>query len=141
MAIVAGALSGVFGHGPLSGTVSTSADGSLEVEYERFVRAHAPTTVRVILRAQAGDRHETAVWLGAEVLDFAEIDQVTPQPDAAVLSGHRITMRFGPICERSTQQLVLRLAITRPGRQELTIGLDSNCSDASAVSLSILVYP
>ena len=73
---------GVLGQGVLSKTAAMSADGSLRIEYDRFMRHHSPDTLRVTMQAPG----ETArLSLASDYLQRLDIEKVTPQP-AQVIS-------------------------------------------------------
>jgi hypothetical protein len=84
------ALSGLFGHGPLSRTHADSAAG--RVEYERFVRYGLSTDLVVTPTGSA--RGVNRVELDADYLEAFRIEHVTPEPASVQLSGPRIVYEF-----------------------------------------------
>ncbi len=74
--VLLAALLGVFGRGPLSH--AREVDGSLDVEYERFARANAPTQLR--LRVDAASDGVLRVAIDRRYLDAVPIDHVRPRP-------------------------------------------------------------
>ena len=75
------ALLGLLGRGPMSDQIVTSPDGTLTVEYERFLNHRAATTltVRVSSDVTVGGTFRLAVNL--DYLRGVEIRQITPTPD------------------------------------------------------------
>lgn len=93
-AIVVLALLGLFASGPLS--TSTAADGSglLRVEYDRFNRNGAPTTIK--LRIDTADEQEARVRLDPRFTESFTIDTVRPRPVEERSGPDGIDMVFRP---------------------------------------------
>ncbi|WP_206755458.1 MULTISPECIES: hypothetical protein [Trichocoleus] len=92
--IAVGALAGLFGSGPLSrGNVSSPSD-SLQLEYDRFGRFHAPAKLKIILGAGSEQNGKVKVWLSRSYLESTEVQQVTPQPEWVEASPDRLTYVF-----------------------------------------------
>lgn len=84
------ALAGLFGNGPLSNT--SAAAGELRVEYQRFVHADAPTTLRLSAASLSGDTARISIdrrYL--EAMDFQRID---PHPVKAESAGDAVILHF-----------------------------------------------
>lgn len=78
--IVVLALSGVFGVGPLSWSVVTADDASLEVSYQRFTRNGAPSTLSLRVPASAAVDGEVLVRIDSAYLEALEVTSITPEP-------------------------------------------------------------
>jgi hypothetical protein len=76
--LVALALLGLFGDGPLSERTLASADGQLRIEYDRFLRREAPATLRVHVAARPST--EVRVWLGRDYLERVNRREISPLP-------------------------------------------------------------
>lgn len=77
--ILAAALAGLFGHGPLSRAEAGSRDGPLHVRYDRIVRNQAPADLRLsFFLDPAGG--ETTLWLSSALVQNIELRSVMPQP-------------------------------------------------------------
>lgn len=91
--LLALAVLGLFGNGPISWTSATSDSGALEVSFERFGRRGG--TQSVTLRAEASAASEGAweIDISSDYLGAVRVDAMTPQPDsvAAVPGGSRYT--------------------------------------------------
>lgn len=83
------ALLGLFGGGPLSH--ARRVDGGLGLEYERFVHASAPTTLRITLTPQDA---VAGVSLDQRYLKAMSVDQVHPQPNRVEVRADGRTFYF-----------------------------------------------
>lgn len=81
--IILGALAGLFGPGPLSSRTACAGPGFC-VEYERFVRNHAPAQLRIRL-THDGRGGPIRLVIGREFLDGSQQDSITPEPDRVQL--------------------------------------------------------
>jgi hypothetical protein len=79
-ALIVAALSGLLGSGPLSRRVVVSANGAVQLAYQRFVHHHHPTVLEVYLRPKKSAGDELALVFSQEFLDRVRIHQI--QPDA-----------------------------------------------------------
>jgi hypothetical protein len=86
-AVVVGALLGITGKGgPLSRRIAGEPGGAVRVEYERFVRRGARSTIKVHLSGTSGDPR---LWISDAYLDRVRIESVEPQPDHELVEGRR----------------------------------------------------
>src|SRR3954451_15271805 len=67
-AIVASALLGLFGDGPLSSVTVGEPDGPLRLEYDRFGRSQSETLLRVRLAPGAVREGRARLWVGRDLL-------------------------------------------------------------------------
>lgn len=81
-ALVGAALAGLFGSGALSSRTATGADGRLEINYGRFERNGATTTMQVALGEAKQER--VALRLNTPFLEAFTIQSVHPQPVAEI---------------------------------------------------------
>ena len=82
-AIILAALAGLLGPGPLSSRTAC-AGPAFCVEYERFVRNHAPADLRIRL-THDGERGPIRLVLGRQFLEGSQQDAITPKPDRVEL--------------------------------------------------------
>lgn len=82
--LLALALAGLFGGGPLSWAGAGSPDGVVHVAYERFVRGHSPTTLEVRVAPQAVREGRIRLGVSQEFLETVTVESVTPQPSRVV---------------------------------------------------------
>ncbi|MGQ0538397.1 MAG: hypothetical protein ACT4R6_05575 [Gemmatimonadaceae bacterium] len=96
--LLAGLL-GLFGSGPISRASRRSADGTLEVRYERMTRASAPTTMRIHVSDVAPKRGPIRWWLSREFAEAIDIERVLPEPVRTSVGSERLDFEFatGPV--------------------------------------------
>ncbi len=82
------ALAGLLGPGPLSSRIA-SADPALSVEYQRFLRNHAPSDLRIRVAPPTG-ADSIRLLVGNAFLEATEPTGVTPIPEAVEVTpeGH-----------------------------------------------------
>lgn len=86
--LLAGAMLGVFGDGPLSRAHSGSAD-TLRVEYDRLVRSSAPTEYRFTIDPSVAQGGELRLRFDRSLVDHMELDSIIPEPGRqAATPGH-----------------------------------------------------
>jgi hypothetical protein len=92
--VVLAALLGLMGSGPLSRRSVTSADGAVRVEYERFLRRGATTTLRIHAGLAGSETAQLAVWLARPYLEDVTIHRVQPPPDRVQAGRDRVIWNF-----------------------------------------------
>lgn len=90
--LMAAGVLGVFGRGPLSDAVAVTGDGSVQVHYDRFVRAYASTALDIEVRPSEGG--VVAFVLSREYLDAFHIDGIHPLPVEMVDTSDGMRFRF-----------------------------------------------
>ncbi|MFH5925243.1 hypothetical protein [Roseomonas xinghualingensis] len=103
---------GVFGGGPLAKAKSSSADGTIEVEWERIerigrdsrlrIRTVGPPTAPLTLRLEGG-------------LAEVTLSAIEPQPRGESRAPGRVWLRFDPPAEGHAAEIVLNLRSAKPG--------------------------
>lgn len=74
-------LLGVFGgQGPVSDARQRTADGVLEIRYDRLTRWSAPATLEITVSGEHVDANELRLGLNREYLKAALIERITPAP-------------------------------------------------------------
>jgi hypothetical protein len=123
VALIAGALAGLLGPGPLSWSDATTADGTLEVEYSRFARQGADIALRLrtSAAAAAGDE-QVSVVLGRDLLDVLEVRQVSPEPEAQRSTSEGVTMDFA-VAEGAALEVTVAVTVEAMGWHRGSIGL------------------
>lgn len=87
-AVVGLALAGLFGHGPVSSTSSTSDDGRLRVEHPRFLRSTMPAELVVEADAALAVDGAFEVEITTDYVHAFEVEVVNPTPkEVQVLDG------------------------------------------------------
>jgi hypothetical protein len=124
---VGAAFVGVFGDGPAASARAERA--GLSVEYERFARRDNVTRVDIAVRGDAAE-----LWLGAEVLDQWDIEDVRPQPREVRLEPDRLVHAFAAGVPRRVS-IVMRPRTV--GVHHLRVGF----TGGGEVPISQLVFP
>ena len=94
---------GLFGNGPLSKTVAGAADGSLSLEYERFMRHRSPDTLRVTATPSGG---RLDVAFDRAYLQRISIEQIEPQPERVVAGADATHFIFNADSAQAIEVLV-----------------------------------
>ena len=74
-------LLGVFGDGPVSHARSGSAD-TVELEYDRLLRAAAPTEYRLSVQPSLATDGRFSVRIDQSLVDMMQLDSIVPEPEA-----------------------------------------------------------
>lgn len=88
------ALLGLLGPGPLSRATAGNSGSPLWLEYDRFGRFEARTTLRVHLKAGTGAERRVSIWLDRDYLEGVQIEQVIPDPLSAKITSDRVIYIF-----------------------------------------------
>jgi hypothetical protein len=116
--IIGLALLGLFANGPLSSASATDGSGRLRVEYERFQRNGAGTSMQV--HVDAAGQQGVAVRLNADFLRSFQIEALHPEPAAQHGAAGGVEMVFHPPREGAlTIHYVLRPRTVGPVRNEI----------------------
>ena len=92
--VLVAALTGLFGRGPAAARHATAADRSMRVDYDRFVRKHAPSALEVTLAPAAVAGGGTAVWLDRRWADRVRVERITPAPERVTVEPDRLVYFF-----------------------------------------------
>ena len=135
--VLAAALAGVFGLGPLSRATAGARGGPPWVDYERFARFRTPTTLSVHLGAAALRGTSVSVLLRGPLVERLPMQRISPQPVASspVPDGQLYTF---PITRPSDSVTVC--FVLEPGRAGNSHGSVAAPGGAT-LSLSQFVYP
>jgi hypothetical protein len=135
-ALVLAALAGLVGPGPLSERTAASADGRLQVEYDRFLHHHHPNTLRISMRPAEGE-DSLRLHLSREMLGDIRIERIEPQPVAEELDSRGTTYVFRCRTGEPLVEAVLYLQFEAIGRGSGEMRL----SESGPVVLNYFVYP
>lgn len=108
--LVIGALSGLFGHGPLAATGATSPSGELQVDSGRFARRGGDESLRIradAALASAG-RFEVAIERG--FVDDLGIEHVEPSPESVETRGDALVYVFPQAEPAADLEVTLQLS-------------------------------
>jgi hypothetical protein len=113
--LLAAGLAGVFGEGPLAHASAQSAGGRLQVDYDRFVRTAASTSLQLTL---SGAHGQTSFALSNAFLQNAGSPQISPQPSNATVLPDR-TVYSLPV--RSSGQVQVSFSPETIGVHRVTV--------------------
>ncbi len=130
---LAAILFGVLGKGPVSTTAVAPDDGSLQLEYEKFARRHAPDQLRVAATA-AADTVE--IHLDSAYLSEVRLEEITPEPERVVVADGATTFVFNAR-PGARLQLSFDYQPERVGTLRGSIAAD----DGARVAFRQFVYP
>lgn len=82
VAVLAAALAGLLGNGPLSRRAVQSADGRIKVEHQRYVRYQAPVDLRIDLAPEATMNGTVELRISRSFVEQAEIQRIDPEPES-----------------------------------------------------------
>jgi hypothetical protein len=132
--VVAGALAGALGPGPLSAASAAGRDGTLRIEYERFGRFDTESRIRLLARP-GGDPAE--VWLDRSYAESVDLERILPTPALVSLDGDRVAYRFPAPPAGALLDVVLEVRFRRPGRLRGRAGVPGG----ETVEFGQFVYP
>lgn len=134
--LLAAAVSGVFGGGPVSHARTGSR--TVELEYDRLLRAAAPTEYRLQVRHDAAREGRLDVRIDQDLVDVMEMDAFVPEPEAVTAGpGYtQFTFRIEAGGD-SPAHVVIGFQPTTFGRFRGRILVEG----APALHVSHLVYP
>lgn len=135
LVIVLAALSGLFGGGPLS--TATAEVEPLQLQYTRFERRHAPTTMEVSVDNSALSQGQVEVWLSFDYLARIEITSFVPEPEEVIETDERVVYRFNIDDQTRTPKILISLEHDEQGLTTGRIGM----TDGPEVAFWQVVYP
>ena len=134
--VVLAAVVGVFGNGPLANATARSSDGAYQVEYARFARHRAPTSIRVVLQ-QGAVGSEARIAIDRGYADGMQVEQVYPEPESVEVGGNEVVYTFKLAAEGTATTVDFSALYEDMGRNGGTIALEVH----PPVRLSQFVYP
>ncbi len=131
------ALLGVFGTGPLSWTSTTTPDGLLHLEYERFARQLGMTALAVDIAPEAARQGEIRLQISQDYLGDVMVQKVTPEPLAVVNGAGKLTYVFTTDEVTEPLKVSFDLRPDRVGVQHAEVGIEG----APPTRFRQFVYP
>jgi hypothetical protein len=135
--VIAAALLGLFGTGPLSRTTAGDEAGPLWLEYERFARLLAPAPLRVHLGPGAARDKPVLVWIDRRYIENLELQQVTPEPDSMEVGDERLIFSFQWAEGNGPAAVTFNMRPSRVGSLSGRVGL----INGTAIKIQQFVYP
>jgi hypothetical protein len=128
--LLVAAIAGLFGEGPVAHATAKSSDGTLQVDYDRFVRTAASTSFQITLPKGSG---RTNFAISADYLQNANVNAVTPQPSDETVLPDRVVFT---VQQTGSGQVEVSLTPENIGRHQVTIWTHD-----AHVTFSTLTYP
>ena len=94
VAVLIAALLGLFSTGLLSSAEARDEAGLVRVEYQRFLRHLAPTTIRVRIAPDAGASDTVSLRVGRSFARAMQIEQIRPEPQQALTDKDGLILVF-----------------------------------------------
>jgi hypothetical protein len=121
--VVAAALVGLLGSGPLSSTSSSAPDDSLTVRYDRFLHYHKPLMFEVTLRPGNQTNNAARLFLSDELLMRLQISRIEPEPEGRELAAGGVIYTFPSESGLETATIRVHAQYEAFGRATGKIGL------------------
>lgn len=97
--LIAAALLGLIGNGPLSSSNASTNDGSLTIQYDRFLRRHDPSVLTLTIRP-SGDG-QAKVRIASKYVQNLQIERIIPEPMQTIADGDYLALVFASAAEGS----------------------------------------
>ena len=136
--LVALALLGIFGEGPLSGATVATPDARLNLRYERFTRYQSASEFEVEFdHARAEDDTVATVWFDREFLEGFRIESITPEPVETESDGERVMFSFARDESSARVSVVFAVMAEERGSRAGIVG----AGNGSGVRFRQIVFP
>ncbi|MFP5228316.1 MAG: hypothetical protein ACLGXA_11890 [Acidobacteriota bacterium] len=83
-------LSGLLGRGPLAHARDKTADGAMNLQYDRVERFQTPAIVSIHFGANAVHNGHIELWVSQSIIKSLGNQRIIPQPASSVLTGDGI---------------------------------------------------
>lgn len=128
-------LLGFFGRGPMANVKAKSADGSMEVQYERFERFSTPSVMTVRIAPTAIHNGKVELWVADALVKPLGNQRVIPQPDKSQVGNGGVLYTF-PASEGEAS-IEFQTEPSKLGKTELKLRVPGY----SDLDLNIYVFP
>jgi hypothetical protein len=128
-------LLGLFGRGWLSKASTSTPDGDMKLEYERFERAGTPSIMTFTFASGAIHNGKIELFVSDSVVKPLGAQRVSPQPATSVVGADGITYSFPASVGPAVIQIALEPSF--PGRHPFRVRLVGS----KPIDVSVLVFP
>lgn len=136
-ALMAAALAGLLGRGPLSKRTAVDPSGTIAVEYDRFQRERAKSELHLTISPAAVRDGRVQIWIDDAYLRRVQIDTISPPPVAVRMEGTRQVYAFAVEPSATPVRISLHYEHQSVGSLDGRVGI----AGGPEVSLSQFVYP
>jgi hypothetical protein len=135
--LVLAGLTGVFAAGPLSRTEVSDPSGALRVEYERFQRRMAPSTLRLHIGPGTLPGDQITLRMSRTLAEATDVEKIVPQPDQARITLSGVEYTFGTAEPGGSASIRFDLNSDEVGLVPAEIAL----GDREPLRFTIFIYP
>jgi hypothetical protein len=138
--LIAAALAGVLGSGPLS-RQTARAPGALEVEYQRFGRYQDAETLTVRLEPAVTAVPLVRLSVNREFLDHSAIERVVPAPERVEAAERRVVYSFRVAGPGQPFPVTFNARPQRIGPVAVTLRVESEAAHGREARFRQFAYP
>lgn len=135
--LMAAALTGLFGAGPLSHATAGQTGSEFWVDYQKFDRCEATSQLRVHVGSGALKSESVGVWLSRHYLENVEVEKTTPAAEHQEAAGDRVVYVFRAAGSNEPIVLTFHVRPTEQGKKHARIGI----VNGPEVHFSQFIYP
>ncbi len=128
-------LAGLFGRGPIAKAERRSADGTIDVQYERIERTDSPSILTVRFAQSAIHEGKIGLYVSENLVKGLGTQRVIPAPENTVVGDAGLTYTFP--ASKPPASVALALEPAGPGIYDFTIGVVG----AQPVHAEVFVVP
>ena len=133
--IIALDLAGLFGRGPIAKAERHSADGTIDVKYERIERTESPSILTINFGPSAIQNGKIKLYVSESLVKALGTQRVIPAPESTVVGDAGLTYTFP--ASKIPASVDLALEPAGPGAYEFTVGVVG----ADPVHAKVFVVP
>jgi hypothetical protein len=117
-------LLGLLGSGPLSHRTLSTSDQSLQLEYDRLIRLHAPNRLKIQTTLGENTKQQI-IQISDDYLEQFQIIRISPQPERSIVQDNAHFYYFPVTSSRQPISIIIDLEADQIGQVDGTIALDS----------------
>jgi hypothetical protein len=121
--IIAAALLGFLGPGPLGKATAASSDKALSLDYYRMERYESPVELRISVDGSLARDGELRLWLHRAFVDAVEIKRIDPEPEHAEINGDRFVYVFKTVAAPPIIKLCFHVEPRKFGKRAAQLGV------------------
>lgn len=130
-------LLGLTGRGPLSNASAGQTGAPLRLEYERFGRYEAPTSLRIHLGSTLAKTDKIRLWISRDYMEKVRIDHVSPEQESVKAQPDKFVYEFELSSPQSPTIITIRLKPQKVGILKGQVGVEK----ARTLSFQHFIYP
>jgi hypothetical protein len=128
-------LCGVFGRGPVANARRRTADGTIDVKYERIERTESPSLITIRFGQSAIVDGKIKLFISQSLVQELGTQRIIPAPSTSEVGKSGLTYTF--LASKPPASVDLALQPSGPGMYEFTIGVVG----AEPLHAKVLVVP